>query len=264
MFQLTQVDIPAGKVGIHWFEQSSYAVKDAAGMLLLVDPYFPTQRPANRFVHTQPPAYGEELPANIVLLTHSHGDHTDPESIGQIQRAHADVIYVGPQDALDKIIAQAGVSATQTRVMQAGESITVHGVTIHAVYAKPPNGDPKAGIAPPDVPHLGYVVEMGGQRLYFSGDPIHTFADLPELINPVAALKPQIGFLTNHPNEGEFPFFDGSARMAQHIGLKVAVPAHYECFVKRNYDPQEWAKHLPANGPKPLIIPHNSHIVWGS
>lgn len=263
MFQLTQVEIPTGKIGIHWFEQSSYALKDANGTLLLVDPYFPTQRPADRFVHAAPPANGADLPAHIVLLTHSHGDHTDPESIGQIQRAHPSVIYIGPQDALDKIIQHAGVPAAQTRLMQAGQSITLNGVTLHAVYAKPPNGDPNANIAPPDVLHLGYVVEMGDQRLYISGDPIHTFADLPDLIEPVAALKPQIGFLTNHPDEGEFPFFEGSARMAQRIGLNVAVPAHYECFVKRNYDPQAWAAHFPANGPKPLIIPHNSHVVWG-
>jgi L-ascorbate metabolism protein UlaG (beta-lactamase superfamily) len=132
----------------------------------------------------------------------------------------------------------------------------------HAVYAKPPEGDPERGIKPPDVTHLGYVVEAGPVRVYISGDPIHTFPDLDALVQPVAALKPDIGLLTTHPSEGEFPFFEGSARMAQQIGLKTAVPAHYDCFVKRTYDPHEWAAQLPPGGPQPRIIPYNAWTVY--
>ncbi|HEX5692460.1 MAG TPA: hypothetical protein VFX76_20740, partial [Roseiflexaceae bacterium] len=99
-------------------------------------------------------------------------------------------------------------------------------------------------------------------RLYVSGDPIHTFADLPALVEPVAALRPDIGFLTNHPSEGEFPFFDGCVTMAQRIGLRHAVPAHRSCFVKRDYDPQAWAAQFPPDGPQPLIVERNSSILY--
>lgn len=263
MHPITQLTVPTDKIGIHWFEQSSYALKSTSGTLLLTDPYFPTDRPSEHFIHPQPPVNAAELPADIVLLTHSHLDHTHPESIAPLHAAHPNVIYVGPQDAIDKVIAGDGIDPSHTRVIQAGDTIQVKDVVIHAVYSKPPAGDPSAKIAPPDVPHLGYVIEMSGKRIYVSGDPIHTFANLPEMVDPVAALKPDIGFLTTHPSEGEFPFFPGSALMAQRIGLKVAVPAHYQCFVKRNYDPQEWAKHFTAESPQTLIIEHNSAIVWG-
>lgn len=263
MHPITKLEVPTGKVGIHWFEQSSYAVKDANGTLILVDPYFPTDRPADRFIHSEPPANGADLPADIVLLTHSHLDHTHPETIEPLHNAFPDVIYVGPQDAIEKVVIQNRVDPDHTRVVNAGDSLTIHGVTIHVVYSKPPAGDPAANIAPPDVPHFGYVVEMSGRRLYFSGDPINTFANLPDLIAPIAELRPEIGFLTTHPSEGEFPFFADSVVMAQRLGLKVAVPAHYQCFVKRNYNPQEWAAKFPAGDPQTLIIDHNSAIVWG-
>lgn len=263
MHPITQLAVPIGKIAIHWFEQSSYALKDSSGTLLLIDPYFPSARSPERFIYPQPPADGADLPADIVLLTHSHLDHTCPESISQIHAAHPHATYIGPQDALDKIIAGSNVRPTQTRVINAGDTLHLKGVVIHAVYSKPPAGDPAAKIAAPDVPHFGYVLEMSGKRLYFTGDPINTFADLPEMIAPVAALKPEIGFLTTHPNEGEFPFFAESAEMARKIGLKVAVPAHYQCFVKRNYDPLEWAAHFRAGNPETLIIAHNSAIVWG-
>lgn len=263
MHPITTLAVPSGKIGIHWFEQSSYALKDTTGTLLLIDPYFPTHRPNDRFIHPQPPANGADLPADIVLLTHSHLDHTDPESIAPLHNAHPNVIYVGPQDAIAKIVAGGGINPAHTRVMTAGQSLQVKNITIHAVYSKPPAGDPAAGIQPPDVPHFGYVVEMGGRRLYFSGDPINTFADLPELVAAVATLQPEIGFLTTHPSEGEFPFFAESAKMAQRIGLSVAVPAHYQCFVKRNYDPLEWAAHFTGGTPQTLILAHNSSNIWG-
>ena len=78
----------------------------------------------------------------------------------------------------------------------------------------------------------------------------------------IARLKPHIGFLTTHPTEGEFPFFDGSVLMATKIGLATAVPAHYQCFVKRNYDPEEWSAHFSGDRPERLIIPHNETVLY--
>ena len=133
----------------------------------------------------------------------------------------------------------------------------------HVVYAKPPGGDPAAGIDPPDTPHYGYVIEAGGVRIYFSGDPINTFADHEELTSAVAALQPDVGFFTNHPTEGEFPFFAGCAEMARRCGVGVACPQHYQCFVKRNYDPAEWARAFAEGGPQTRILDRNSHAVFG-
>jgi L-ascorbate metabolism protein UlaG (beta-lactamase superfamily) len=143
-----------------------------------------------------------------------------------------------------------------------GESISLGTIQVHAFHSKPPGGDPEANIRPPDVTHLGYVVEMEGIRLYVTGDMTNTFAEHDEWIAPIAALKPDIGFLTTHPTEGEFPYFEGSVRLAQKLCLKTAVPSHYACFAKRTYDPHEWAALFDPGGPKPLIIPWNAHVVY--
>jgi L-ascorbate metabolism protein UlaG (beta-lactamase superfamily) len=261
MHSFAELDVPQGSVGIHWFEQNSYAVKDSHGTIVQIDPYFPHNRPADRFVHSEPPLDESQLPTHYVLLTHSHGDHTCSETLDRIHKSWPEAKYVGPEESIRKILEQTEINAGCTITVAAGEAVKLNTMTAHAVYAKPPSGDPKAGIKPPDVTHLGYVIEAGEVRLYFSGDEINTFADLDDLVNPVAALHPDIGFITTHPTEGEFPFFDGSVLMAQRIGLKTVVPAHYACFVKRDYDPRKWAAQFPPDGPKPLIIPPNSHIV---
>ena len=50
--------------------------------------------------------------------------------------------------------------------------------------------------------------------------------------------------------------------MATKIGLVTAVPADYQCFVKRNYDPQEWSASFPGDQPQRLIIPHNETVLY--
>jgi L-ascorbate metabolism protein UlaG (beta-lactamase superfamily) len=261
MHPFETLKIPQGAVGIHWFGQSSFALKDAAGTVVMVDPYFPHQRPAEKFIHAEPPLDEARLRVDYVLLTHDHGDHTCIESLQRIHDAFSHVRFVGPEESVARMTAN-GIPADRVGIIDAGESAALGTMNAHAVWAKPPQGAPKDGIKAPDVAHLGYVVDVGSHRVYISGDPINTFADHDELIQPIAALKPDIGLLTTHPSEGEFPFFEGSAKMATKLGLKTAVPAHYQCFVKRNYDPQEWALHLAADGPQPLIIPYNEAVIY--
>jgi len=260
--EFVELAVPQDSVGIHWFEQSSFAIKDSQGTIIQIDPYFPHNRWAGVFVHTQPPLDESQLPTHYVLLTHSHLDHTCSETLGRIHESWPEAKYVGPKESIEKVLRETTIDADHTTIISAGESVKLGIMIAYAVYAKPPAGDPKAGIGPPDVTHLGYVVESGRMRLYFSGDEINTFADLNELVKPVADLHPEIGFITTHPTEGEFPFFEGSIKMAQRIGLKTVVPSHYSCFVARDYDPQKWAAQFPPDGPKPLIIPPNSYIVF--
>ena len=82
------------------------------------------------------------------------------------------------------------------------------------------------------------------------------------LIDPIAELKPHIGLLTTHPDEGEFPFFAGSVETALKLGLEAAVPSHYSCFTTRDFDPQPWAEMFPEQGPEPVIIPYDGSVIY--
>ena len=246
MHPFTQHDVPDGAAAVHWFEQSSFAVRDAAGTLTLVDPYSPHDRPADRFIHAKPPMDEAEWPAHFVLLTHAHGDHTNPETLARLHAGTSDARYLGPQEAIDQLVEETPIAPAQCTAVSAGDRVQIGTMALNVVYAKPPDGDPNAGIEPPDTPHLGYVVEAGQHRLYFTGDPINTFAEHESLTAPVAALQPTVAFLTNHPTEGEFPYFDGCVRMATRCRVGIACPAHYACFVARNYDPAEVGRRLPG------------------
>ena len=263
MHPLSELNVPAGAVAIHWFEQSCYAIKDEHGTIVQIDPYFPRERPADRFIYPDPPLDESTLPTDFVLLTHNHRDHTWPESIERIRQRSPKLKVVGPHESIANVLENTGVNVAYTTTIRAGMGVDLRSMYAYAVYAKPPQGDPQAGIQPPDVTHLGYVLKVGGHTLYFSGDPINNFADHDDLVDAVAAFKPDLGFLTTHPTEGEFPFFDGSVKMATRIGLRHVFPSHRECFVKRNYDPHAWAALFPVDGATPIIIPRNAHFMYG-
>ena len=221
MHPLAALPTATGSVSIHWFEQNAYAIKDSQGTIVQVDPFFPSERPAETYIHLQPPLIESELPTDYVLVTHAHYDHTNPETIARIHSSWPDVKYIGPKESIAQILEETDVDSDHTIAIDAGESVLVGNIVVQAFYSKPPDGDPAAGIPPARVTHLGYVIEMEGIKLYFTGDAINTFADLDELIAPIAAAKPEIGFLTTHPTEGEFPFFEGSVRLARKLGPSI-------------------------------------------
>lgn len=255
--------IPPKSLGIHWFGQSSFGLKSPEGTIVLTDPYFPRHRPPDQFIHPTSPLDEAFLHTDFVVLTHNHGDHTCLETIGRIDAAHPDVCFIGPPESA-AALREAGIRQAAITSVTAGDKAAMGSMTVHTVWAKPPEGVPGDNIEPPDVQHLAFVVDSGGVRLFVSGDPINTFANHESLLKPIRDLQPEVGLLTNHPTEGEFPFFDGSAKMANELGLKTAVPAHYGCFVRRDYDPHEWARHLPPDGPKALIVPYNQSVIYSN
>lgn len=264
MHKLVDIIVPDGAVAIHWFEQASFAVKDETGTIVLVDPYFPHDRPASTFIHSTAPVNEAELPVKYVLLTHEHGDHTHPETVRRIRQSSPTALFVGPIESVNLIVRECEVDPANAVTIEAGQSVSLGSMTAHAVYAKPPAGDAAANIAPPDVTHLGYVLKAGAVTIYFSGDLINNFADHSELVQSVEVHQPDTGFITCHPTEGEFPFFQGAVKIAQQTGLVNATPAHYACFVERDYDPLAWAAAFPPGGPEPLLLPRNSHIIYHS
>jgi L-ascorbate metabolism protein UlaG (beta-lactamase superfamily) len=261
MHSLEILEVPEGSIGIHWFGQSSFGIKAPSGTIFMVDPYFPRVRPPGDFIHALPPVVEKDIQTDIVLLTHDHGDHTCPETLSRIHLAFPNARFYGPCESIARLRGM-GIPGEQLTTMTAGDAQRAGEHLIHAVSSKPPAGLPEDGIPAPDVEHLGFVLEIGGVRVYISGDLVHTFYKHAALTGPVFELKPDIGLLTTHPTEGEFPDFQESVEMAVKIGLKTAVPAHYDCFIKRTFDPSVWTAGFPESGPHPLMIAYNQSIVY--
>lgn len=119
---------------------------------------------AGRVIHIDPWSQGDYAnakPADLILVTDIHGDHLDPAAIAKIRKPGAPI--VAPAAAAAKL--------DGATVIANGERKEVTGVSIEAVPMYNLQRGPAAG----QLYHTkgrgnGYVLTLGGKRLYFSGD----------------------------------------------------------------------------------------------
>ncbi len=114
------------------------------------------------------------LPApDIILITDIHGDHFDPKTIDAVNTAKA--VIVVPQAVADKL--PATTDKSKLVVLKNGDKTTqAANITIEAI---PMYNLPESATAM----HTkgrgnGYVLTIGGKRVYISGDT----ADIPEML----------------------------------------------------------------------------------
>ena len=108
--------------------------------------------------------YSKMPKADLILITHAHGDHMDPKAIEQIRKDNTTIIVTSEvQKALGY-----GV------VMNNGDHRTVDGIEIEAVPAYNLN----SSYHPKGVGN-GYVLQFGDERVYVAGDT----ENIPEMKN---------------------------------------------------------------------------------
>lgn len=143
-------------------------------------------------------------PADLILISHEHGDHCSPTDVQKI-RAGETVVVTAPSAASQL---EAPVVS-----LQAGEQTTVADVTVEAIRAY--------NIAKPFHPrgagHVGFLITLLGERIYFAGDT----DKIPEM----ESLACDIALL---PVSGTYVMTaDEAAEAAEIIQPRVAVPMHY-------------------------------------
>lgn len=164
--------------------------------------------------------------ADIVLVTHSHYDHFDPESISKI--AKDGTVYVVPA-SMEKEL-RGAVREGELITVNPGDVVETGGIRIQAVpaYNRLKPFHPKRN------QWVGYVVTMDGIRYYVAGD---TDA-VPELekISCDVALVPIGGTYTMTAKE--------AAKLINAIGPKTAIPIHYGSIVGKKEDAEIFREHV--------------------
>ena len=156
-------------------------------------------------VYTDPFHVPDNLPkADLVLISHDHFDHCSPEDLDKVKKD--DTTFV----AID---ACKGQLSGDVKIVKAGDKLEAKGVAIEVVPAYNTDKDfhPKAQ------GHVGYIFEMGGQRIYFAGDTDH----IPEMknFNCDIALLPVSGTYVMTAEQ--------AVKAAKDIDPKVVIPMHY-------------------------------------
>jgi L-ascorbate metabolism protein UlaG (beta-lactamase superfamily) len=190
-------------VSVKWLAHSSFQIT-AEGRVIYVDLE----------------EYGEASEkANVILVTHSHTDHCDPEKIDKLRKD--DTVIIAPADCASKIRAK-------VRTLKPGEVATVGNVRVKAVHAYNTKRFRSPGIPfHPKGYGVGYLITVGGKTVYHAGDTDF----IPEMkeLGPVdMALLPSGDTYTMN-----------NAEAAVAINPKIAVPIH-----RLSTNPEEFRKRV--------------------
>ena len=155
--------------------------------------------------------YSQQPDADLILITHAHGDHLDSNAVAQVEKANTVILL--NEESQKKL--QKG------KVMKNGDTETVNGIRIKAVPAYNPNRPQH-----PKGRDNGYLLEIGNKRIYVAGDT----EDIPELANLKGI---DIAFLPiNRPTHRS----GGQCRQDHQAGDSLPISlCRYRC---RTADPQ--------------------------
>lgn len=103
--------------------------------------------------------------ADLILITHDHGDHLDSKTIDMIRKADTQILYTG----------KCAAKVQGGEVMKNGDSKTVGNFVVEAVPAYNLVHKTEAGQAfHPKGEGNGYVIIVGGKRIFIAGDTENT------------------------------------------------------------------------------------------
>ncbi len=146
---------------------------------------------AGTVIHVDPWSRGDYTnarPADLILITDTPGDHLDPDLIQRLRKPGAPVVLPStPEDARDEGGRERVLRVPDAMIMNNGDVATLAGVPVEAV--------PMYDLLPGSPFHArgegnGYVLSLGGQRIYLSGvtecvPEIQTLEDIDIAFMPV-------------------------------------------------------------------------------
>ena len=169
---------------------------------------------------------GETHDADIILITHDHYDHFDPDSIRKIRKEGT--VIAAPSGMKQELQKAAGDCALV--LMAPGDEQIISGIQIQAVpaYNRLKPFHPKRN------GWIGYNVLMDGVRYYVAGD-----TDAVRELSSVecdVAMVPIGGTYTMTAKE--------AAKLINEIRPQVAIPTHYGSIVGKLEDGDVFRKYV--------------------
>ena len=162
--------------------------------------------------------------ATLVLVSHSHYDHYSAEDIAKVSGADS------------KLIASTDVVAKEKagEAVLPGLTVELEGVRVTGV----PAYNPAKQYHPKGNNWVGFIIEIGAQRIYYAGDTDLT-DEMKALKDIDVALLPVGGTYTMGAKE--------AAEATGYIQPKLAIPYHWGDIVGGRSDAEQFGEQVKCN-----------------
>lgn len=194
---------------IEWLGHDSFRLSDG-GKVVYIDPWKLKKH---------------EPKADVILITHDHYDHYSQEDIEKLSKK--DTIVIAPAHGTEQL-------KGNVRTARPHDSVTAAGIPIEIVPAYNLNKfkEPGKVFHPKEKSYVGYILTLGGKRIYHTGDTDH----IPEMnsVKCDIALVPVSGTYVMTAQE--------AATAVNQFKPGMAIPMHFDDIVGSRKDAEEFKK----------------------
>src|SRR5262245_39970072 len=223
-------------LSITWLGHSTFLIRTPGGKRVLLDPWL-TGNPSCPDALKKPPK------ADLILVSHGHGDHID-DLIACARESGAPVVAIYE---LSEWLSKKGIQHVSP--MNRGGSQKIAGLTITMTDARHSSGF----VDGEQIVYLGeaagFVITLEDQRtIYFAGDTA-LFGDMRligERYKPVIAFLPIGDRFTMDPID--------AARACEFLGVRQVVPMHWGTFPLLTGTPAELKRLVEPKGVQVLEL----------
>ena len=187
---------------------------DLDGVRVMVDPYL-----SNSVERLEPKNYRRQpidesffdIKPDILVLTHNHLDHTDPETLKKLFSRHNGICVLASGNAWQTVRNFGGDN--NYIMFNRGTVWTEKGIRFEAIHAE--HSDDKA---------VGVIISYDGKNYYITGDTLYNKKVIKDINVPIDVVFLPINGVGNNMNMTD------AAQFAREIKAKTAVPVHFGMF----------------------------------
>jgi L-ascorbate 6-phosphate lactonase len=201
-----------------------------------------------------PPALDADEPelADFVFGTHDHTDHIDRAAWLRMVRASANTRFIVPEFHRKSVTEGLGISEERVIGVDENKPFMEKGLTIRAIPSAHEflDTDPATGLHP----HLGYIIEADGLRIYHAGDSciyegMHSKLKQSGRFDVMfIPINGRDGVRYRRNTIGNMTAQE-AVDLVGFIRPGLAVPGHYEMFDGNRGDPALFTDYLDAKYP---------------
>jgi len=211
-------------LNITWLGQSGYMLCDGKTSLC-IDPYLSDSvfKKSGKARLVAPPIKPEELECDVMICTHNHLDHVDPDTIS-VMKSRETTLFLAPCDCEENI---RSFGAANYEKFDEGDKRAVGDFELEAVFA-----DHTSESA------IGVVVRHSGLTLLFTGDTFYN-----EKLKEYKKFGVDILFICINGKLGNMNV-EEAIKLTGEIGAKVGIPTHYGMFAENTEDPKKYTSRV--------------------
>jgi len=236
--KIEDFNVKKGEFILNWIGQAGFIVKTSEDTIICIDPYYSNSverydgRPSRRMWYNR--FLIENFHPDLVLCSHDHLDHTDPETLPLIY-AFSDADFYGPASSYQHM-KKMRMAEDRIKKLELDTTYNFKDVQFKTVFANHTEDS------------MGFIFEINNITIYLTADT-SLDSKLYEYENyDIDIMISCINGKYNNLNVKE------AAILAQKLDVKLVIPMHYGLVTDNTVDVNTFINHFEKENINQLVM----------